>query len=100
MSTKTKFDPYKTLNVPTNATTETINKEYKKLAVIYHPDKNKSENAPHKFKSISEAYQILSDTTKRQKYDRYLNQYEQHILDNHTIGSTVDDIEHIIAERS
>jgi DnaJ-class molecular chaperone len=71
MSSKLKFDPYKILNIPTNATVETINKEYKKLAILYHPDKNTSPDANEKFQNIKKAKDILTDSNKRSKYDKY-----------------------------
>lgn len=74
---------YQLLNVSKNASSEQIKKAYHKLALKYHPDKNPTSDQQDKFKSISEAYQILSDPQKRQKYDRYLEtgiDFEQYDL--------------------
>ena len=61
---------YKVLEVTENATYEEIRKSYRKLARKYHPDSNPgNKEAEEKFKQISEAYEVLSDETKRQKYD-------------------------------
>ncbi|MGD8546140.1 MAG: molecular chaperone DnaJ [Candidatus Bathyarchaeota archaeon] len=65
-----KRDYYEVLNVPRNASNQEIKKAYRKLALKYHPDRNKSPDAEEKFKEISEAYAILSDDEKRMQYDR------------------------------
>lgn len=61
------IDYYKILNVNKNSTTNDIKKAYYKLALIYHPDKKTGDAI--KFKEISEAYEILSNEDKREKYD-------------------------------
>ena len=67
-----KRDYYEILNVQKNATFEEIKRSYRKLAVQYHPDKHQGEKAAEeKFKEISEAYEVLSDSDKRAAYDRF-----------------------------
>lgn len=60
-----KRDYYEVLNVDRNATKDEIKGKYRKLALQYHPDRNKSSDAEEKFKEISEAYAVLSDDDKR-----------------------------------
>jgi molecular chaperone DnaJ len=67
-----KRDYYEILGIDRNATKEEIKKAYRKLALKYHPDKNPGNSkAEDKFKEIAEAYAVLSDDQKRQKYDRF-----------------------------
>ena len=65
-----KTDYYKILGVHVYSDKKEIKKAYKKLAMMYHPDKNQSPSAEKKFKKINEAYSVLSDDTKRKKYDK------------------------------
>jgi curved DNA-binding protein len=65
-------DYYKILGINKTASVDDIKKAYRKLAMKYHPDHAKGDkNAEEKFKSISEAYAVLSDKEKRQQYDTY-----------------------------
>ena len=67
-----KRDYYEVLGVAKDASEEDIKKAYRKLAKKYHPDMNPGDkNAEAKFKEASEAYAILSDAEKRQKYDQF-----------------------------
>jgi len=66
-----KRDYYDILGVPRNAPKDQIKTEYRKLALKYHPDRNKAPDAEERFKGISEAYAILSDDEKRAQYDRF-----------------------------
>lgn len=64
-------DYYAILNVKKGASDEELKKAYRKSALKYHPDKNKSPGAEEKFKEIGEAYDVLSDPKKRQIYDQF-----------------------------
>lgn len=64
-------DYYKILGVDRDATQEEIKRAFRRLALKYHPDRNKSPDAEKKFKEISEAYAILSDPEKRRQYDMF-----------------------------
>ena len=61
----TKRDYYDILGVSKAASKEEIKKAYRKLALKYHPDRNKSSGANDKFKEINEAYEVLSDAKKK-----------------------------------
>lgn len=67
----TKRDYYEILGVPKNASEAEIKSAYRKLARKHHPDVDKSAGADTRFKEISEAYQVLSDTQKKQAYDQF-----------------------------
>lgn len=62
-------DHYETLGVARDASTEEIKKAYRKLARQLHPDVNPSDEASEKFKSVTHAYDVLSDPQQRQQYD-------------------------------
>jgi molecular chaperone DnaJ len=62
---------YDILGVNKSASTEDIKSAYRKLAKKYHPDINKEAGAEAKFKKVSEAYEVLSDSKKRSNYDNY-----------------------------
>src|SRR5208283_1976942 len=64
-----KRDYYEVLGVQRNAAKDQIKDAYRKLAMQFHPDRNKSPEAEERFKEISEAYAVLSDDQKRQQYD-------------------------------
>jgi len=67
-----KRDYYEVLGVDKNASAEDIKKAYRKKAIQYHPDKNPGDKeAEEKFKEAAEAYDVLSDPQKRQRYDQF-----------------------------
>lgn len=67
---KEKKDFYAVLGVEKTATPEELKKSYRKLAQKYHPDLNKEVGSEDKFKEVNEAYEILSDAGKRDRYDQ------------------------------
>ncbi len=64
-------DLYAMLEVSRDANDDEIKKSYRRLAMLYHPDRNASVDAEARFKEIAEAYQVLSDPDKRAHYDRF-----------------------------
>ena len=70
MTTK-KRDYYEILGVGRSASEEEVRKAFRKLALEYHPDRNKQDGATEKFKEINEAYQVLADSKKRASYDQF-----------------------------
>src|SRR2546429_8301075 len=72
MATTTKQDYYELLGVPRKASAKDIRAAFRKLARKYHPDLNPGDkSAEEKFKQLQEAYDVLSDSKKRQMYDQY-----------------------------
>ena len=68
----TKADYYEILSVDRNADPQDIKRAYRKMAMKYHPDRNPGDKqAEQKFKESAEAYEVLTDADKRQRYDRY-----------------------------
>src|SRR5262245_33694083 len=67
-----KRDYYEVLGVAKDASADDVKKAYRKLAMQYHPDRNHGdEGAAEKFKEATEAFEVLYDAEKRQRYDRY-----------------------------
>jgi molecular chaperone DnaJ len=67
-----KRDYYEVLNVNRDADEDEVKKAYRKLAIQFHPDKNPdNKEAEDKFKEATEAYEVLRDTEKRERFDRF-----------------------------
>src|SRR5437868_6146047 len=67
-----KRDYYEVLGVTRSASDDEIKKAYRKMAIKYHPDKNPGNKAAEEhFKEAAEAYEVLSDAGKRQRYNQY-----------------------------
>src|SRR3989344_4957825 len=67
----TKRDYYDILGVGKSASLDEIKRQYRKLALEWHPDRNKAAGANEKFKEINEAYAVISDPKKREQYDQF-----------------------------
>src|SRR5262249_23143966 len=96
----TKRDYYEILGVTRTASGEEIKRSYRRLAMKYHPDRNNGEGAAEaevKFKECAEAYEVLSDDSKRRRYDQFGHQGVQgaHDFSHMDVGdifSMFDDI--------
>ncbi len=64
-------DYYEILGLSKTASEDEIKRAYRKLALQYHPDRNKGKESEAKFKEVTKAYEVLSDTQKRQQYDQF-----------------------------
>src|SRR5947209_5046258 len=64
-------DYYSILGVAKSATDKEIKSAYRKLALQYHPDRNKTKEGEEKFKEVTKAYEVLSDVEKKQTYDQF-----------------------------
>src|SRR6187549_1224274 len=64
-------DYYEVLGVERSVDAAELKRAYRKLAMEYHPDRNKSDGAADQFKEINQAYEVLSDDQKRAAYDRF-----------------------------
>ncbi len=62
-------DYYAVLGIDRNATQDDVRKAYRNLAKKYHPDVNKSPGSEERYKEINEAYEVLKDSDKRQRYE-------------------------------
>ncbi|RLT28550.1 MAG: molecular chaperone DnaJ [Chloroflexi bacterium] len=71
MTNAQQQDFYATMGVQKDASQEDIKRAFRKLAMEYHPDRNKEEGAEEKFKEVAAAYEVLSDPEKRSSYDRF-----------------------------
>jgi len=89
-----KKDYYGTLGVSKSATADEIKAAYRKLALKYHPDRNPdNKQSEEKFKEAAEAYEILSDSQKRQQYDQFgHNAFQGGGQGGHPGGMNMDDI--------
>lgn len=70
VSRSSVVDYYKELGLNRHATSNDIRTAYKRLALIWHPDRNKAKNAEEKFKKIKQAHDVLIDENQRQEYDQ------------------------------
>lgn len=77
-----KKDYYEILGLNKSASEEEIRKAYKKLAIKFHPDKNKSKLAEDAFKKISHSFNILSNKEKKSTYDKYGTEDENLVRQN------------------
>ncbi|MCZ6707677.1 MAG: molecular chaperone DnaJ [Chloroflexi bacterium] len=71
MPAANKRDYYEVLGVARTASNEELKQAFRKLAMKFHPDRNKEADAAERFKEVGEAYEILSDAQKRAKYDQF-----------------------------
>jgi len=70
---------YEILGVPEDAKPEEIRAAHRAKAKLYHPDRNKDPKALEMMKAVNEAYEVLSDSTKRAKYDAFLHRPAAHM---------------------
>ena len=64
-------DYYESLGIAKTASADEIKRAYRKLALQYHPDRNKGKESEEKFKEVTRAYEVLSDSQKKEQYDQF-----------------------------
>ena len=69
--TTSKRDYYDVLGISRGSSEEEVRKAFRRLALEYHPDRNRKDGAEERFKEINEAYQVLSDPKRRATYDQF-----------------------------
>lgn len=74
-------DHYASLGLASSASLADIKKAFRQKAAQYHPDRNSAPDAPERFRAVQEAYEVLSDDTRRQAYD---DNRKRNLLDNPT----------------
>ncbi|MBK9121006.1 MAG: molecular chaperone DnaJ [Phycisphaerales bacterium] len=94
----TKRDYYEILGISRTATPDEIKKAYRQAALKYHPDRNREPGAEERFKEAAEAYEVLADETKRERYDRYGHAGLQGVGMHDFQGMAVDDIFSIFSD--
>lgn len=83
---------YNILDIPETASQDEIKKAYRRLSMIYHPDKNgNSQESTEKFQKISEAYEVLGDVEKKKEYDMMQNNPFLKMM-NQNMGSPIDEL--------
>lgn len=86
-----KKDYYDVLGIDKAAAEEDIRRAYKKLAIKFHPDKNKSTHASEAFKKVSHAFSVLSNKEKKANYDKYGT--EEEIIQRSSRNQYGDDVD-------
>ena len=89
---QSKRDYYQVLGVERNAAPDEIKRAFRQAALKYHPDRNKEAGAEQRFKEVSEAYEVLSNPEKRNRYDRYGHRGLDGVGMHDFSGMAVDDI--------
>ena len=89
---RSKADYYEVLGIERTASPDEIKRAFRQAALKYHPDRNKEAGAEEKFKAASEAYEVLSDPEKRNRYDRYGHRGLEGVGMHDFSGMAVDDI--------
>ncbi len=89
---QSKRDYYEVLGVERNAAPDQVKRAFRQAALKYHPDRNREAGAVEKFKEVSEAYEVLSDPEKRNRYDRFGHQGLDGVGLHDFSGMAVDDI--------
>lgn len=84
---------YEILEIPESSSIDEIKKSYRRLSMIYHPDKNKNNpEATAKFQKISEAYETLGDSEKKRDYDAMRNNPFAKMMNGQTTGNPMEDL--------
>ncbi|HTF81397.1 MAG TPA: DnaJ domain-containing protein, partial [Cytophagales bacterium] len=78
------------MRLSSNATADEIKRSYRRLAMVYHPDRSNHPEAHELFSEINEAYEILSDQTLRNRYDNLINSQGDLFVEAHTFSENIN----------